>query len=107
MEKLTTLAANAPERFIEKHEDDESIRNFVKEQLRTTTKHTQRSIESHTVEAARLGCSRKEISNRRNLISTGLVSLQRACANAFLEHLMQQVRISIGCLPNLLRKAPR
>lgn len=81
------MAANAPERFIEKHEDDESIRNFVKEQLRTTTKHTQRSIESHTVEAARLGCSRKEISNRRNLISTGLVSLQRACANAFLEHL--------------------
>ena len=67
------------------------ITQFVEEQLKSTSAKSARQIESHKSEALRLGLSRERVQNRRSLLASASVVLQRACANEFLERTCDRI----------------
>ena len=96
IDKVSFLSTASADKFIEKQIDSDEITAFVTEQLASTDASSRKVIESRVAEEQRIGASRKQISDRRGLLSAGLMAVQRASADAFVNHLCDRTEACGG-----------
>ena len=94
MSKLTE-AGSSHMQFLSETLDDDAVTKLVSEQLTSTSLQASRPIESHTAESKRLGISRFLAKDKRCIMASATIVVQRVCANSLLDATCTKVK-SLG-----------
>jgi hypothetical protein len=96
--------SHSNDEFLDDQLDDDAIQCFAIHQLRTSTRQKPRPTESHKVEAERMETTVMRINRRRALASVSSLTLQKACADVFLNNMCDKIQAHNGVCETLFER---